>query len=114
MLVLLLGRGTGRIWCFIFLIVFFIVLDFSLNEVEDLRLPPEEVWVTEDVLAGVFATFVEAIHVKLSYERVDISVSEVFGEDVVLEVIDLFDGEFPSVGHPVDDRLVVLVLQYFK
>ena len=81
---------------------------------EDLRLPSEEVWVTEDVLAGVFATFVEAIHVKLSYERVDISVSEVFGEDVVLEVIDLFDGELPSVGHPVNDRLVVFVLQYFK
>ena len=114
MLVLLLGRGTSRSWYFIFLIVFFIILDFSLNEVEDLRLPSKEVWVTEDVFAGVFATFVEAIHVKLSDERVDISVSEVFGEDVVLEVIDLFDGKFPSVGHPVDDRLVVFVLKNFK
>ena len=77
-------------------------------------MPPQEVWVTEDVLAGVFATFVEAVHVELSYERVDISVPEVFGEDVVLEVIDSFDGKFPSVGHPVDDRLVVFVLKNFK
>ena len=78
---------------------------------QDLRLSFKEVWMTEDIFTGIFTAFVEAVHVELSYERVDISVPEVFGEDVVLEVIDLFDGELPPVGHPVDDRLVVFVLK---
>ena len=71
----------------------------------------QEEGMAEDILAGVFATFVEAVHVELSDERVDVAVSEVFGEDVVLEVVNLFDGELASVGHPVDDRLVVFVLE---
>ena len=66
---------------------------------------------TENIFAGVFATFVETVHVELTYEGVDIAVAKVFGEDVVLEVIDLFDGELASIRHPVNDRLIVFVFQ---
>jgi hypothetical protein len=54
---------------------------------------------------------VEAVHVELANEAVDVAVAEELGEDVLLELIDLLDRELPSVGHPVDDRLVLLVLQ---
>lgn len=57
----------------------------------------------EDIFAGVFSAFVEAVHVKLSDEGVDVAMTEVFREDMVLEVIDLFDGKLTSVGHPVYD-----------
>ena len=63
----------------------------------------------EDVFAWVFATLMEAVHVELPNEGVDISVPEEFWEDVVLELIDLFDGELTPVAHPVDDGLVLLV-----
>ena len=76
---------------------------------QDLRLSFKEVWMTEDIFTGIFTAFVEAVHVELSYKRVDISMSEVFWENVILEVIDLFDGELASVGHPVDDRFIVFV-----
>lgn len=69
---------------------------------------------TEDIFAGVFAGLVEAVHVELSDEAIDIPVSEEFGQDVVLELIDFFDGKLPSVGHPVDDGLVLLVFEDFK
>ncbi len=45
----------------------------------------------------------EAIHVKLSNEAVDIPVPEEFGEDVILKLINFFDGKLASVGHPVDN-----------
>ena len=77
---------------------------------EDLGLSSQEEGVAEDVFAGVLAALVEAVHVELADEGVDVAVPEVLGQDVVLEVIDLLDGKLASVGHPVDDRLVVLVL----
>ena len=66
---------------------------------------------TEYIFGGVFPAFMEAIHIELSDEGVDIAVPEVFGEDVILEVIDLFDGELASIIHPMDDRLVLLVIE---
>ena len=68
----------------------------------------------ENVFAGVFATLVKPIHVELSDERVDVLVPEVFGEDVFLELIDLFDGELASVGHPMYDDFVLFVLKDVK
>jgi hypothetical protein len=70
--------------------------------------------VAENVLAGVFATLVKAVHVELPDEGVDIPVPEVFGEDVLLELIDLFDGELASVGHPMYDDFVLFVFEDFK
>ena len=78
---------------------------------EDLLLSFQEEGMAENILAGVFATFVEAVHVELPDEGVDVTVPEVFGKDMVLEVVDLFDGELASVGHPVDDSLVVFVFK---
>ena len=66
---------------------------------------------TEDIFAGIFAAFVEAVHVELANEGVNVPMSEVFGQDVILEVINLFDGELSAVNHPVDDVLVVSVIQ---
>ncbi len=83
--------------------------DFAFNKVQDLWLPAEEEGMAEDVFAGVFSTFVKAVHVELANERVDVAVSEVFGEDMILEVVDLLDGELASVSHPVDDGLVFFV-----
>lgn len=83
--------------------------DFAFDEVEDLWLSSEEVGMAEYVFAGVFAALVKTVHIELAYEGVNVSVAEVLGEDMILEVIDLFDGELTPVGHPVDDGLVLLV-----
>jgi hypothetical protein len=95
----------------VFLFFVFFILDFAFDEVEELRLSPLEEGMAEDVFGGVFSAFVEAVHVELSDEGVDVAVPEVFGEDVILEVIDLFDGELSSVIHPMNDRLVLLVIK---
>ena len=96
---------------FVFLFDFVLVFDFPFDEMEEVSMSPDEEGVAEDVFAGIFAAFVEAVHVELADEGVDVAMAEVLGEDVVLEVIDFFDGELTSVIHPVDDRLVVLVVQ---
>ena len=107
---MLLGRRSAESWHF-FLVSFVLVLDFAADQVQDLGLSAEEEGMTEDVLAGVFAAFVEAVHVELADEGVDVAVAEVLGQDVVLEVIDLLDGELASVAHPVDYPFVLLVLE---
>jgi hypothetical protein len=106
------------LWCgslkdrrFVLLLVFVLVFDFSPDEMEDIGLPPEKVRVAKNVFAGVFAAFVEAVHIELPDEGVDVPVPEVLGEDMVLELVDLFDGKLASVGHPVDDGLVLFVLE---
>jgi len=79
-----------------------------------MSLSSHEEGMTEDVFAGVFSGFVEAVHVKLSDEAVNIPMSEVFGQDLILKVINFFDGKLTTVGHPVDDSLILLIFQYFK
>ena len=68
----------------------------------------------ENIFTGVFTRLMEAIHVELSDETVDIPMSEELGKDVVLKIIDFLDGELTAVGHPVDDGLVFFVLQDLK
>jgi hypothetical protein len=114
LLVILFARRRGKQWCFVLFFLLFVVFYFPPDEVEDLWLSAQEEGVAEDVFAGVFAALMEAVHVELADEGVDVAVPEVFGEDVVLEVIDLLDGKLAPVRHPVDDRLVVLVLQDFE
>jgi hypothetical protein len=103
-------RG-GRHWRLVFLISFLIILDFAFNKGEDVSLPFEEVWMAEDIFAGILTTLVEAVHVELANEGVDVAMSEIFGEDLILELIDVSDGELAAVTHPVDDGLVLLVFQ---
>lgn len=69
---------------------------------------------TEYIFTGIFSAFMESIHIELSNEGVDISVSEIFGEDVILEVIDLFDGKLTTIRHPMDDGLVIFVVEDFE
>jgi len=81
---------------------------------EDLRLSPEKEGVTEYVFAWIFAWLVKSIHVELSDEAVDVSVSKIFGEYLILKLIYLLDGKLTSVDHPVNDCLVLFVFQYLK
>ncbi len=57
----------------------------------------------ENVFGGLFAWFVEAIHVELSDEAVDVPVPEVPGEDDLLEILNIFYGKFFAIGQPLDD-----------
>lgn len=74
---------------------------------QDVGLSSQEKRVAENILAWVFAALVEAIHVELADERIDVPVAEVFGEDMVLKGVNLFDGELAPIGHPVDDSFVL-------
>ena len=56
----------------------------------------------------------EAIHVELTNKTIDVPMPKIFGEDAVLKVIDILDGELSAIGHPVNYRLVFFVLEYFK
>jgi hypothetical protein len=51
----------------------------------------------------------EAVHVELPNEAVDIAVPKVFGEDMLLKLIDLLDGKLAPIAHPVDYGLILLV-----
>lgn len=79
MLVIFFAGRRAEHRSLVLLFLFLVVLDFASDHVKDLGLSSQEERMTEDVLAGVFATLVEAVHVELSNERVDVAVSEVFG-----------------------------------
>jgi hypothetical protein len=53
----------------------------------------EEAGVTEDTFGMIGPTFVEAVHVELSDERVHFAVAEVPGQDDGLELVDVLDDE---------------------
>lgn len=56
----------------------FLIFDLAADEGEEMWLAAEEERMAEDILAGILARFVEAIHVKLPNEAVDVAVPEVF------------------------------------
>lgn len=58
---------------------------------------------TENILAGVFARLMEAVHVELSNKTVDVVMPEMFGQDLILKLVDLFDGELSAIGHPMNN-----------
>ena len=64
----------------------------------------------EDVLGGIFPGFVEAVHVELANEGVDVAMPEERGQNFLLEGLDVPDGEFLLRGEPVDDVLKGRVL----
>lgn len=66
--------------------------------------------VAEDVLGGLLAGLVEAVHVELPDEAVDVAVSEELGQDGLLELVDVPDGELFPVGGPLDDLREFVVL----
>lgn len=78
---------------------------------EDLRLSPQEKGVTKDIFAGIFAGLMEAVHIELPDEAVNVPMPEIFREDMVLKLIDFFDGELTSVGHPMYNGLILLIFE---
>ena len=57
---------------------------------------------SEDNFGLIFPGLVESIHVELSDEAVEVAMSEVFGKDLALEFINVFDQELFPVGCPGD------------
>lgn len=56
----------------------------------------------EDVLGGLFSGLVEAIHVELAYEAVDISVPEIFGEDGFFKLLNILYGKLFPITRPMN------------
>lgn len=68
----------------------------------------------EDVLRGVLAALMEAIHVELPYEGVDFVVPEVLPEDLVLELCDIDNRKLTPRGQPVYSLVVEIILSVWK
>lgn len=74
---MLFGRRSAKD-SHLLLLSLLLILDLTTYQMQDLRLPPQEKGMTENVLARVLAALMEAIHVELPNEGVDISMPEVF------------------------------------
>jgi hypothetical protein len=72
---------------------------------------PEEEGVAEDAFGVVCARLVEAVHVELPDEAVDLVVAEVAGEHDLLELVDVLDHELEAGGRPVCDLVELFVLR---
>jgi hypothetical protein len=64
----------------------------------------------KDVLAWVLAGFMKAIHVELANEAINVAMSEVLGQDLVLKLFNLFDRELTSACCPLNDGLILLIV----
>lgn len=52
----------------------------------------------------------EPIHVQLSDKTIDVPMSEVFGENDFLKLVNVFDGKLLPISHPLNDLGVFIVL----
>jgi hypothetical protein len=66
--------------------------------------------VAEDVFRVIGSCFVEAVHVELADETVHFVVAKVAGQDDLLKLIGVFDGELVSRGSPEDNFVKLFVL----
>jgi len=114
LLVTFLGGRRARDRCFVLLFHLLFIFNFPLDKMQNVCLSSEEERMAEYIFAGVFSALVEAVHVELPYEGVDISMSKELGEDLILKIIDFFDGEFPTVGHPMYDGFIIFIFQYLE
>lgn len=64
----------------------------------------------ENIFAGVFARLMEAVHVELPNKTVNVAMPKMSGQDLILKLVDLFDGKLSAIGHPMNNRLIVLIL----
>jgi hypothetical protein len=69
---------------------------------------------TKNIFAWILARFMESVHVKLTNEAVDVPVPEIFGEDLILKLFNFFDCKLSAIGQPVNDRLIVFILENLK
>ena len=75
-----------------------------------LRVVLQEIGVAEYIFGRLLPRFVEPVHIQLPDEAVDVLVSEVFGQDCLLELVDVLDREFFPVARPLDNLAVLVVL----
>lgn len=69
-----------------------------------------EQWMTKNTFWVIFSRLVESIHVQLSDEGVYFVMAEIFGQNNLLELIDVLDDEFSACGAPVNDSWELLIL----
>ena len=74
-----------------------------------LFIPLEEL-MPECTFEIIMFDLMKAIHVELPYKTIHLIMSEVFGEDKLLEFGDVLDDELAAIGCPVDDFLKLLDL----
>ena len=65
---------------------------------------------SKNIFGGLLPGLVEPIHVELSDKAMDVFVSEVFRENVLLKLVDVFDGKLVAVGEPLNGVRVLIVL----
>ncbi len=66
---------------------------------------------SKDNFSTIFPGLVESIHVKLPDKAVEIMMTEVFGKDFALELMNVFDKELFAVGGPGYGRLRLWILK---
>ncbi len=74
--------------------------DLSLDVFKKFRRALDEEWMGKDNFSTIFPGLVESIHVKLPDKTVEIMMTEVFGKDFALELMNVFDKELFAVGDP--------------
>lgn len=55
----------------------------------------------ENTFGVISSALMKTVHVELSDKGVHFAVSEIFGEDQLLELIDIFDDEFCAGWSPI-------------
>lgn len=73
-----------------------------------------ELFVLKNVLVAVISDLVEVIHVELSNKGAEISVSEMYRKNLLLELLDIDNGKAVSFFVPGDDIFVFKVLRIKK
>jgi hypothetical protein len=65
----------------------------------------------ENIFGRLFARFVETVHVELPNKAVNVSVPEILGQNSLLELLYVFDGEFFTVLRPLNDGFILFILR---
>lgn len=74
--------------------------DFTFNEREKIFSSFNETRVAEYTFGVVFARLVKSIHVELTYETIDFSVTEIARKNNLFEFIDILDDKILAWGAP--------------
>lgn len=111
------------LWVFLLVIVaigwinLFSITSFPLDVLE--RIPelkkwipavPSELLMLENVFIGLVSDFVKVIHIKLTHERGEVPMPEVYRQNFLFELLSVIDDEGDTVWVPTDDFFELLVL----
>ena len=92
-------NGSLELFSFLEFVKFY----FPFNLLEQFLFIFLEQRVAEDTFGMFFPGLVEAVHVELSNETVDLVVPEVFGKHNLLKLVDVLDDEFSACARPVNN-----------